>query len=296
MKQSRTMAASAASRIEIVHDVASLRARLAEWRRAGETIGLVPTMGALHAGHVAVVDEAKRHARKIVLSIFVNPTQFAPGEDFAAYPRSLEADMAKFASAGGDLVFAPTEAQVYPPGFATLVSMDGPAAAGLEDRFRPAHFAGVATIVAKLLNQCRPDFAIFGEKDYQQLKVVTQMAHDLDFETKILAVPTLRENDGLALSSRNVYLSAAERAIAPQLHAALKRCAIDIQQDIGIDAAVNAARTTLAAHGFAIDYLEARHSETLAPVTSHRDGPIRLLVAAKLGNTRLIDTIAVQAG
>jgi pantoate--beta-alanine ligase len=287
------MAARAASRIEIVHDVESLRSRLAEWRRAGETIGLVPTMGALHAGHISLVREAKRRAARTVMSIFVNPTQFAPGEDFSAYPRSLEADVAKFASAGGDLVFAPGTLQIYPPGFATRLSMGGPAAAGLEDRFRPAHFAGVATIVAKLLNQCRPEAAIFGEKDYQQLKVVTRMARDLDFETKIIGAPTVREADGLAISSRNVYLPASGRAVAPSLYAALIRCAMDIKQGTEFDAALDAARTTLATAGFAIDYIEARHAESLAPVTSLAEGPVRLLAAAKLGKTRLIDNIAV---
>ena len=287
------MAASEASRIEIVHDVAGLRARLAEWRRAGETIGLVPTMGALHAGHISLVDEAKKHAGKIVLSIFVNPTQFAPGEDFGAYPRSFETDVAKFAFAGGDLVFAPATAQIYPPGFATTLSVAGPAAAGLEDRFRPAHFAGVATIVAKLLNQSRPDVAIFGEKDYQQLKVVTQMVRDLDFETRIIGAPTVREIDGLALSSRNVYLSVKERATAPSLYAALHQCARDISEGVTIETALNTARKTVAAAGFVTDYFEARHAETLAPVISREEGPIRLLAAAKLGKTRLIDNIGL---
>jgi pantoate--beta-alanine ligase len=290
---SQFMAASDASRIEIVYDVASLRTRLAEWRRAGETIGLVPTMGALHAGHIALVDEAKKYAHRIVLSIFVNPTQFAPSEDFSAYPRSLEADVAKFASAGGDLVFAPAQAQIYPPGFATLLSMTGPATAGLEDRFRPAHFAGVATIVAKLLNQCRPDAAIFGEKDYQQLKVVTRMARDLDFETRIIGAPTVREQDGLALSSRNVYLSAKERAAAPALHAALARCAIEIDEGVAIETALETARETLAAAGFVTDYFEARDAESLAPLASRAAVPVRLLAAATLGKTRLIDNIGL---
>jgi len=281
------------SRTEVLHDLEGLRERLAEWRRWGETIGLVPTMGALHAGHMSLVKVAKRHARRVVLWIFVNPTQFAPGEDFGAYPRTLEADVAKFAAAKGDLVFAPDASQIYPPGFATMLSMSGPATAGLEDRFRPAHFAGVATIVAKLFNLCRPDVAIFGEKDYQQLKVVERMVRDLNFETKILAAPTMRESDGLALSSRNIYLSAAERDIAPSLHAALKRCANDIQQGMAIDGALEAARMALAAQGFAIDYLEARHAETLAPLASRDDGPVRLLAAAKLGTTRLIDNLAV---
>ena len=287
------MAASAVSRIEIVHDVGSLRARLAQWRRAGETIGLVPTMGALHAGHISLVREAKRHATRTMMSIFVNPTQFAPTEDFGAYPRSLEADAAKFASAEGDLVFAPAIGEIYPPGFATLLSIGGPATAGLEDRFRSAHFPGVATIVAKLLNQCRPDIAIFGEKDYQQLKVVTRMARDLDFETKIIGVPTVREADGLALSSRNVYLSAKERAVAPSLFAALRRCVHDINDGVIIETALAAARKTVAAAGFVTDYIEARHAESLAPVTSREEWPVRLLAAATLGKTRLIDNVAV---
>ena len=287
------MAASAASRVEIVRDVASLRARLAEWRRGGETIGLVPTMGALHAGHISLVNEAKKHARRVVMSIFVNPAQFAPSEDFCSYPRSFEADAALFAAAEGDLIFAPGVEAMYGVDFATTITLTGPAAVGLEDRFRPAHFAGVATIVAKLLNQCRPDVAIFGEKDYQQLKVVTRMARDLDFEAEILGVPTVREADGLALSSRNVFLSPKERTLAPSLCAALRRCAHDIKQGVGIDAALNAANTALAAAGFATDYIEARHADTLAPVASLGNGPVRLLAAAKLGKTRLIDNIAV---
>ena len=287
------MVASDSHSIETVHDVASLRARLADWRRAGETIGLVPTMGALHAGHMSLVDEAKKHVRRIVLSIFVNPTQFVPSEDFSAYPRTLEADVAKFASAGGDLVFAPAQAQIYPPGFATMFSMSGPATAGLEDRFRPTHFSGVATIVAKLFNQCRPDAAIFGEKDYQQLKVVERMARDLDFETAIIGAPTVREQDGLALSSRNVYLSAKERAAAPALYAALRRCADAIGEGALIEAALETARKTVAAAGFAIDYIEARHAESLAPLAAREAGPVRLLAAATLGKTRLIDNIGL---
>ncbi|MDQ6702258.1 MAG: pantoate--beta-alanine ligase [Pseudomonadota bacterium] len=287
------MAASAASRVEIVRDVASLRARLAAWRRAGETIGLVPTMGALHAGHISLVHEAKKHARRVVMSIFVNLAQFAPSEDFCSYPRSFEADAALFAAAEGDLLFAPSGEAMYGEGFATTIRLAGPATAGLEDRFRPAHFAGVATIVAKLLNQCRPDVAIFGEKDYQQLKVVTRMARDLDFEAEILSVPTVRDADGLALSSRNVFLPAKERVLAPCLYAALRRCAHDINRGIVIETALDSARATLAAAGFVTEYFEARHAETLAPIASRGEGPVRLLAAAKLGKTRLIDNIAV---
>jgi pantoate--beta-alanine ligase len=287
------MAASAASRVEIVRDVASLRARLAEWRRAGETIGLVPTMGALHAGHISLVHEAKKHARRVVMSIFVNPPQFAPSEDFCSYPRSFEQDAALFEAAEGDLLFAPSGEAMYGEGFATAITLAGPAAVGLEDRFRPTHFAGVAIIVAKLLNQCRPDAAMFGEKDFQQLKVVTRMARDLDFETNILGAPTVREPDGLALSSRNVFLSAKERALAPCLHAALRRFASDINGGVATETALDAARVTLAAAGFVTDYFEARHAETLGPVTSCDEGPVRLLAAARLGKTRLIDNIAL---
>src|SRR5205807_8130482 len=286
------MAASAASRVEIVRDVGSLRARLAEWRRGGETIGLVPTMGALHAGHISLVHEAKKHALRVVMSIFVNPAQFAPSEDFCSYPRSFEADAALFAAAEGDLIFAPSDESMYGEGFATTISLTGPAAVGLEDRFRPAHFAGVATIVAKLLNQCRPDVAIFGEKDYQQLKVVTRMARDLDFEAEILGAPTVRDADGLALSSRNVFLPAKARAVAPCLHAALRRCAYAIKEGIAIETALDTARAAIAATGFATDYFEARHAETLGPIASRGDRPIRLLAAARLGTTRLIDNIA----
>jgi pantoate--beta-alanine ligase len=287
------MAASAASRVEIVRDVAGLRARLAAWRRAGETIGLVPTMGALHAGHISLVHEAKKHAGRVVMSIFVNPAQFAPSEDFNAYPRSFEPDAALFEAARGDLLFAPSVEAMYGEGFATTITLAGPAAVGLEDRFRPAHFAGVATIVAKLLNQCRPDVAMFGEKDYQQLKVVTRMARDLDFEAEILGVPTVRHADGLVLSSRNVFLSAKERVLAPCLYAALRRCAHDINGGVAIETALDSARATLAAAGFVTDYFEARHAETLGPIASRGEGPVRLLAAARLGKTRLIDSFAV---
>ncbi|MGI8570369.1 MAG: pantoate--beta-alanine ligase [Methylocella sp.] len=287
------MAASPASRVEIVRDVASLRARLADWRRAGETIGLVPTMGALHAGHISLVHEAKKHARKIVLTIFVNPAQFAPSEDFGSYPRSFEPDAALFEAAEGDLLFAPSGEAMYGEGFATTIALAGPAAVGLEDRFRPGHFAGVATIVAKLLNQCRPDVAIFGEKDYQQLQVIKRMTRDLDFETEILGVPTERDADGLALSSRNVFLPAKERALAPSLPAALRGCARDINEGVAIETALYTARAAIAAAGFATDYFEARHAETLGPIASRGEGPVRLLAAARLGKTRLIDNIAV---
>jgi pantoate--beta-alanine ligase len=287
------MAASAASRVEIMYDAAGLRARLAEWRRAGATISLVPTMGALHAGHISLVHEAKKRARRVIMSIFINPAQFAPSEDFSSYPRSFEADVALFAAAEGDLIFAPNDEAMYGAAFATTIALAGPAAVGLEDRFRPGHFGGVATVVAKLLNLCRPDVAIFGEKDYQQLQVIKRMARDLDFETEIIGAPTVREQDGLALSSRNIFLSSKERGRASGLYATLRKCARDIRADTPINAALATAHTTLAAAHFVTDYFEARHAETLTPIASRDEGPLRLLTAAWLSKTRLIDNIAV---
>lgn len=279
--------------LEIFFEPAALKARLAQWRGAGETIGLVPTMGALHAGHLSLVEEARKRARRVVMSIFVNPAQFMPAEDFAAYPRPFAKDAELFAGAQGDALFAPKAGDIYGEGFATTVTMGGPAAAGLEDRFRPSHFSGVATIVAKLFNLCRPDLAVFGEKDYQQLKVVTRLVKDLDYETEILSAPTVREPDGLALSSRNVYLSAAERSAAPRLYAALSQCAENLRRGVPIESALGAGRAALSAAGFVTDYFEARHAETLKPVSSLAEGPLRLLAAARLGKTRLIDNIAL---
>ncbi len=277
----------------VVHDLVSLRAQLSAWRAAGERIALVPTMGALHAGHVSLVHAAKIYGSKTVMSIFVNPAQFAPTEDLSTYPRSLEADVAKFAEAGGDLIFAPDVETIYPQGFATTVSLSGPATVGLEDKFRPTHFAGVATVVAKLFNQCRPEAAIFGEKDYQQLKVLTALARDLDFETKVVAAPIMRDADGLALSSRNIYLSAEERQRAPALHRALVKCAEAMRAGQPVEAALEEARVAIVAAGFTIDYAEARHAETLAPLDVVAGVPVRLLAAARIGKTRLIDNVAV---
>lgn len=279
--------------VPIARTVADLRAIVGSWRSAGARIALVPTMGALHAGHLSLVSEAQQRADRVVMSIFVNPAQFAPNEDFSAYPRRFAEDAEKFAAAKGDLIFAPDVAEIYPPGFATTVSLAGPATVGLEDRFRPTHFAGVATVVAKLLLQCRPDVAFFGEKDYQQLKVIARMARDLDLESEIVGVPTLREADGLAMSSRNLYLSAEERKRAPLLFAVLKRCAAGMRDGANITAMQAGTFDELAAAGFSADYIEARHAETLMPVARLADGPIRLLAAAKLGTTRLIDNIAV---
>ena len=192
----------------VVRTVPALRRAVAGFRRRNQTIALVPTMGALHDGHLKLVREGQRRARRIVVSIFVNPTQFAPSEDFGSYPRRFSADLKALAELKVDLVWAPTASVMYPDGFATRIAPEGTANAGLEDRFRPHFFGGVCTVVAKLFTQVTPDFAMFGQKDYQQLRVVTQMAKDLDLPVKVAGIPTLREKDGLAMSSRNVYLSA----------------------------------------------------------------------------------------
>ncbi|WP_428029890.1 pantoate--beta-alanine ligase [Ancylobacter sp.] len=278
--------------IRTVHTVAELRAQVRQWRAAGERVALVPTMGALHAGHVALMTEGRKLAEHIVVSIFVNPTQFAPTEDLSRYPKTLEADLDKAETAGVELAFVPDATEMYPPGFVTTISMAGPAL-GLETDFRPTHFAGVATVVAKLLIQAQPDIALFGEKDYQQLQVITQLARDLDLPVQIIGVPTVREADGLALSSRNVYLGQEDRAAAPALHRALSAAAAAIKRGGAIANSVDAARAHVTKAGFHIDYLEARHAVTLAPVSSVEDGPVRLLVAAKIGATRLIDNLAV---
>ncbi len=282
-----------ANRLKVVRTVPSLRRTLELYRKAGERIALVPTMGALHRGHIALVRDARRRARRVVVSVFVNPTQFAPHEDFASYPRNFATDAKVLREEKADLIWAPTVEVMYPDGFATRLAPEGAAKAGLEDEFRPHFFGGVATVVAKLFTQVSPDFAIFGQKDYQQLRVITQMAKDLDLPLKVIGVPTTRERDGLALSSRNVYLSAAERAVAPMLYRVLQGCASRIKGGEKIDHVLNVGRIEIDVAGFALDYLEARHAGTLAPIASPKDGPVRLLVAARLGKTRLIDNIAV---
>ncbi len=282
-----------ANRPSVVRTIAQLRRALAPFRKTGSRIALVPTMGALHAGHLALVREARRRARRVVVSIFVNPTQFAPHEDFGSYPRGFGADLKALRAAKADLVWAPAASVMYPEGFATRIEPQGAAKAGLEDKFRPHFFGGVATVVAKLFTQTTPDFALFGEKDYQQLCVVTQMAKDLDLPIKVIGVPTVREKDGLALSSRNGYLSAAERIVAPTLYRVLKASAKRIKQGEPIEMVQEEGRAEIERAGFAVDYLEARHARTLAPLTSRKEGPIRMLVAAKIGKTRLIDNLGV---
>lgn len=276
----------------VVKTVKALRAALAPWRRKGERIALVPTMGALHDGHLRLVRIARKRAERVVVSVFVNPAQFGPKEDFSRYPRTWREDLAKLAAERADLVFAPTVREMYPEGFATQVSLEGPAR-GLETDFRPHFFAGVATVVAKLFTSAQPDFALFGEKDYQQLQVVKRMATDLHLPLEVVPVPTVREKDGLAMSSRNAYLSPAERATAPTLYRVLQETAASIRKGAPVGPTLARGRRTLKAAGFKLDYLEARNAKTLEPVTSHKDGPIRLLVAARIGKTRLIDNLAV---
>lgn len=250
-------------------------------------------MGALHDGHVSLVRLAKRRATKVIVSIFVNPTQFAPSEDFSSYPRTWKADVARLTAENVDLIWNPDVKAMYPAGFATRIVPEGPAIVGLEDRFRPHFFGGVATVVGKLFTQCRPDVAVFGEKDFQQLRVVTQMARDLDLGVKVIGAKTMRERDGMAMSSRNVYLSPEERRTAPVLHRAMKESACRLRAGDDIEAAMAGGVELIARAGFTLDYFEVRHAETLAPITSVKDGPMRILVAAKIGTTRLIDNIAV---
>ncbi len=277
----------------VVRTLGALRKQLARLRRGGRNVALVPTMGALHEGHFALVRQAARRADRVVVSIFVNPKQFAPTEDFASYPRDFKQDYAALSKLGVDLIWSPDEAVMYPEGFSTAIAPGGPAKAGLEDRFRPHFFGGVATVVSKLFLQVAPDFAMFGEKDYQQLKVVTRMAKDLDIPLSVVGCRTLREKDGLAMSSRNVYLSAQERRIAPLLHRTLQDCAGAIRAGKDLAATMQQGSATLTGAGFTVDYLEARHAESLAPLSSSSERPIRLLVAARLGKTRLIDNIGV---
>jgi pantoate--beta-alanine ligase len=288
----KTLSASRRN-VPVVRTVPALRRAIEKLRARRARIALVPTMGALHEGHLSLVRLAQRRADRVVVSIFVNPTQFAPNEDFRSYPRTFADDLAALAAQNVDLVWAPSAETMYPEGFATRIVPEGAALAGLEDAFRPHFFAGVATVVAKLLIQCGPDIAIFGEKDYQQLKVVTQLARDLDLKTRIVGVPIVREPDGLARSSRNVYLTPDERKAAPTLYRVLKSCAAQIAAGRPLAAVLAECRTAITDAGFALDYLEARHAETLTPVSSSNDSPIRLLVAARLGGTRLIDNVGV---
>jgi pantoate--beta-alanine ligase len=277
----------------VIRTLPKLRRAIAGLRGRHGTLALVPTMGALHAGHFSLVRIAQRRADRVIVSIFVNPTQFAPNEDLNSYPQTLAADLAALAKLKVGLVWAPSVETMYPAGFATRIVPDGPAKAGLEDAFRPHFFSGVATVVAKLLIQCEPDIALFGEKDFQQLIVVTRLVRDLELKTRIVGAPIVRAADGLALSSRNRFLSPSERAAAPALYRALKAGAVRIAAGAPIAAVLDDGRAAIARAGFALDYLEARDAKTLAPISSSKDGPIRLLAAARIGTVRLIDNIAV---
>ena len=277
----------------IVRTVPDLRAAVQAWRRSGLRCALVPTMGALHEGHLALIRLAARSCERVVVSIFINPLQFGPTEDLASYPRREAADLAAAAEAGAHLVFAPTAADMYATDHATTVHVAG-LSEGLCGRHRPGHFDGVATVVTKLLLQALPDAAFFGEKDYQQLLVIRRLARDLDIPVRIEAMPTLREPDGLAMSSRNAYLSAGQRRIAPVLAATLGEMARRLASDGGaVVEAIAEGKTRLRAAGFtAIDYLEVCDAATLAPL-ARVEGPARILAAVRLDGTRLIDNIAL---
>jgi pantoate--beta-alanine ligase len=278
--------------VQIIREKEALRAAIGALRREGGDIAFVPTMGALHAGHMALVSEGRRLARHVVASIFVNPTQFGPSEDLAAYPRREAADARMLEAEGCALLWAPDAGGMYPEGFATSVRVEG-VSDGLCGAARPGHFEGVATVVAKLLNQVRPDVALFGEKDYQQLAVIRRMVRDLDIDVRIVGLPTVRDADGLALSSRNAYLTEDERERARALPRALGDAVGAIEAGGDVAAALAEARAKLTAAGFGpIDYVELRDAETLAPM-DRLDRPARLLAAAKLGTTRLIDNFPV---
>jgi pantoate--beta-alanine ligase len=276
-----------------VRTVADLRKHIAVWRKRDERFGLVPTMGALHQGHMALVEAAHAECARVVASIFVNPKQFAPTEDLGSYPRRELADLEMLRSASADLVFIPAVDEVYPPDFATLVRVDG-LTEGLCGAHRAGHFDGVTTVVTKLLIQALPDIAYFGEKDYQQLMIVRRLARDLDLPMRIAGVPTVREPDGLALSSRNVYLSAQERRTAPNLARVLRSVAAALAIQPGAVARELARGVReLREGGFEIDYLEIREEETLRPVTVSVAARSRVLAAVQLGKTRLIDNMPI---
>jgi pantoate--beta-alanine ligase len=278
--------------VQIVRDVESLRSAVADLRAGGATVALVPTMGALHAGHIALIEEARRRAAHVVASIFVNPKQFAPSEDLSTYPRREASDARMLDEAGCALLWAPGLEAMYPEGFATNIGVAG-VSEPLDGAARPGHFDGVATVVLKLFNQVQPDVALFGEKDYQQLAVIRRMVRDLDLPLEIVGVPTQRDADGLALSSRNAYLTEEERRAARALPRALGEAAAAIQGGGDVADALASACEKLAKAGFeAIDYVELRDAETLAEMRE-LDAPARLLAAAKIGRTRLIDNLPV---
>jgi pantoate--beta-alanine ligase len=279
--------------MEIARSIAALRGAIAGWRREGAKIGLVPTMGALHGGHLALVRRAKSECGRTIVSIFVNPKQFGPNEDLSAYPRGEAEDLEKLEEEGADLAFLPPLEEIYPQGFATTVRVAG-LSEPLCGAHRAGHFDGVATVVTKLFAEAQPDLAYFGEKDYQQLLIVRRLGRDLDLGVEVVAVPTVREEDGLALSSRNAYLSPAERQVAPELYRVLSRIASALQKEPGAVAReIERGFADLGRAGFAVEYLEVRDALTLAPMTREVILPSRVFVAARLGRTRLIDNVAI---
>lgn len=279
--------------MEIVHTVPDLRKPIGLWRKGERRIGLVPTMGALHHGHMALVGAARAECDRVVASIFVNPKQFAPTEDLSSYPRREAADLEMLQSAGADLVFIPAVDEMYPPNFATLVRVGG-LTEGLCGAHRAGHFDGVTTVVTKLLIQVLPDIAYFGEKDYQQLMVVRRLARDLDIPVHIEGVPTVREADGLALSSRNAYLSPEERRIAPNLPRVLRSIATALARDpSAVAREIAHGSAALQQAGFAVEYLEIREAETLSALTSKATKSSRVFAAVWLGKTRLIDNMPI---
>ena len=280
------------SPLPIARTVADLRRQVAAWRRQGLRVGFVPTMGALHEGHLSLVRLAGARADRVVASVFVNPTQFGPNEDFDAYPRDEARDAALLAGAGCQLMFAPSVAEMYPPGASTTVTVAG-VSEPLDGQARPGHFAGVVTVVTKLLNQCAPDVAVFGEKDYQQLAVIRRLVRDLDLPVEVIGGPTARAEDGLALSSRNAYLTEAERLVAARLNAVLREVLAKVRAGEPVETAEQAAVAELLAAGFRkVDYVEARRPDTLERLgPGPAAGPVRVLGAAHLGRTRLIDNL-----
>jgi pantoate--beta-alanine ligase len=279
--------------VDLVRTIVDLRSCIARWRKSDERIGLAPTMGALHGGHMALVRAARAGCDRVVATIFVNPKQFAANEDLGSYPRREAADLDMLRRAQVDVAFVPAADEIYPPGFATLVHVSG-LTEGLCGAHRAGHFDGVATVVTKLLLQSLPDAAYFGEKDYQQLMVVRRLACDLDIPVRIEGVATFRETDGLALSSRNAYLTSEERRIAPTLARVLRRVAAAVAQTPdAVAAELTQGAAELREAGFAVEYLEIRDAETLAPVTAEVTAAARVLAAVQLGRTRLIDNVPV---
>lgn len=279
----------------LVRSLPELRATVAAWRREGARVAVVPTMGALHDGHLSLVHRARQRADRVIVTLFVNPRQFNSASDLATYPRTERADAARLADTGADVLYAPAAETVYPAGFATTVTVAGPAG-GLDGDARPGHFDGVATVVTKLLLQTDADAAFFGEKDYQQLLVVRRLVRDLDIDVEVVGCPTVRDPDGLALASRNLRLSPAQRRVAPRLYRVLRGAADGIAAGQPVDAALAACHAALAAAGFGpVDYVELRSADDLAPVVRTPASPARLLAAAWLGEVRLIDNVEVAA-